>query len=240
MRIAIIDDIAAEREILHERVNVQLARISLRADIFEYKSGHDFLSAAEEERFEMAFLDIYMENENGMDTAKELRLFDSDCLLVFTTTSRDHALDGFRVRAMHYLVKPYTDEELTGLFDEALERLPRPDQYIEVTPVAGNTVWLQLGEILYAEHFRHQIHIHQADGQTTVTRQTFREFAQQLPKERFFQCSRGTIVNLEYAKDFNGTAFLLKNGEKLPVSRDLAKDARLAFGDYLFQRRPGL
>ena len=74
----------------------------------------------------------------------------------------------------------------------------------------------------------------------SVTRQTFREFAQQLPKERFFQCSRGTIVNLEYAKDFNGTAFLLKNGEKLPVSRDLAKDARLAFGDYLFQRRPGL
>lgn len=238
MRIAIVDDIAAERESLHGRVNIQLARLALHADIFEYKSGRDFLAAAKEERFELAFLDIYMENENGMDTAKELRLFDTGCLLVFTTSSRDHALDGFRVRAMHYLVKPYTDEELTELFDEALARLPQPDQYIEVTPVTGGTVWLRLGEILYAEHFRHQIHIHTAGRQTTVTRQTFREFAQRLPKERFFQCSRGVIVNLEYAKDFNGTDFILKNGEKLPVSRDLAKDARLAFGDYLFQRRP--
>lgn len=240
MRIAIVDDIAAEREVLHERINIQLARLALYANIFEYKSGREFLAAAKEERFELVFLDIYMENENGMDTAKELRLFDSGCLLVFTTSSRDHALDGFRVRAMHYLVKPYTDEELTCLFDEAVERLPRPDQYMEITPVAGRTVYIRLGEILYAEHFRHQIHIHQTDGQTTVTRQTFREFAQRLPKERFFQCSRGVIVNLEYAKDFNGTDFILKNGDKISVSRDLAKDARLAFGDYLFQRRAGL
>lgn len=240
MRIAIVDDIAAERESLHRRINMQLSRLALYANIFEYKNGRSFLAAAREERFELVFLDIYMENENGMDIAKELRRFDSACLLVFTTSSLDHALDGFRVRAMHYLVKPYTDVELTGLFDEAMERLPKPDQYIEVTPVAGRTVWLMLGEILYAEHFRHQIHIHQADGQTTIIRQTFREFAQRLPKERFFQCSRGVIVNLEYAKDFNGTDFILKNGEKLSVSRDLAKDARLAFGDYLFQRRPGL
>lgn len=236
MRIAIVDDIAAEREILHGRINIQLARLSLNANIFEYGSGGEFLAAAKEERFELVFLDIYMEHENGMDTAKQLRLFDSGCLLVFTTSSRDHALDGFRVRALHYLVKPYTDEELTEVFDEAIERLPKPDQYIEVTPVTGRTVWLRLGEILYAEHFRHQIHIHLADGQTAVTRQTFREFAQRLPKERFFQCSRGVIVNLEYVKDFNGTNFILKNGETLPVSRDLAKEARIAFGDHLFQR----
>lgn len=240
MRIAIVDDIAAEREALHGRVNLQLARLDLHANIFEYKSGRDFLAAAKEKQFELVFLDIYMENENGMDTAKELRLFDPGCLLVFTTSSRDHALDGFRVRALHYLVKPYADAELESLFDEVQERLPKPDQYLEIPPVTGPTVWLRLGEILYAEHFRHQIHIHTADGQTIVTRQTFREFMQQLPKERFFQCGRGSMINLEYARDFNGTDFLLKNGAKLPVSRDHAKDARLAFGDYLFQRRPGL
>lgn len=236
MRIAIIDDIAAERESLHERVNMQLARLSLHADIFEYGNGRDFLADAKEQQFELAFLDIYMENENGLDTAKKLRLFDTGCMLVFTTSSSSHALDGFRVRAMHYLVKPYTDRELTELFDEVLERLPEPDQYIEVTPVTGRTVWLRFGEILYAEHFRHQIHIHTADEQNIVIRQTFREFAERLPKERFFRCSRGVIVNLEHAKDFDGADFILVNGEKLSVSRDLVKEARLTFGDYLFQR----
>ncbi len=55
-----------------------------------------------------------MSGANGIETAKELRDFDSDALLIFTTTSTDHALEGFRVRAMHYLVKPYEEKELSG------------------------------------------------------------------------------------------------------------------------------
>lgn len=48
------------------------------------------------------------------------------------------------------------------------------------------------------------------------------------------------MINLEYAEDFDGADFILKNGERLPVSRDLAKAARLAFGDFLFKRGPRL
>ena len=43
-----------------------------------------------------------MENENGIDTAESLRRMDRDCLLVFTTASRDHALDGFRFQTLHF------------------------------------------------------------------------------------------------------------------------------------------
>ncbi len=127
MRIAIVDDIAAERDNLKARLNAQLARLSLDAGVFPFASGTDFLSAAGKEGFDMVFLDIYMDHENGVDTAKALRRFDTDCLIVFTTTSTDHALDGFRVRAFHYLVKPYTDEDLAALFDEIVKRLPETD-----------------------------------------------------------------------------------------------------------------
>lgn len=68
------------------------------------------------------FLDIYMGDENGVDTAQALRRLDTDCLLVFTTTSTDHAFDGFCVRAFHYLVKPCTEADLTALFDEIVRR----------------------------------------------------------------------------------------------------------------------
>ncbi len=237
MRIAIVEDIASEREDLRRRLGVQLARLALHAEISGFESGTEFLSAAGKERFDLTFLDIYMGNENGVDTAKKLRRFDTDCLLVFTTSSTDHALDGFRVRAVQYLVKPYSDEELAALFDEIEKRLPAPDKYIEANAVGG-TVRLRFSEILYAEHYRHQIHIYTADGQKTVIRQTFREFTESLSDDRFFLCSRGTIVNLEYAEDFDGADFILKSGKKLPVSRDLSKAARLAFGDFLFKRGP--
>ena len=236
MRIAIVDDIRSERENLKVRLEAQLARLSLDATIFAYASGTDFLSAAGNARFDLVFLDIYMQNENGVDTAKALRRFDTDCLLVFTTSSPDHALDGFRVRALHYLVKPYTDADLTALFDEIVKRIPSLDRYIEVN-TTGGAMRLRFQEILYAEHYQHQIHIYGIGGQEIVTRRTFREFSLSLTDERFFLCSRGALVNLEHVEDFDGTDFILKNGTRIPVSRDLAKSARQAFGDFLFGRR---
>lgn len=236
MRIAIVDDIASERKYLKAELETQLARLSLDAVAFEFASGTDFLAAAEKERFDLVFLDIYMGNENGVDTAQALRRFDADCMLVFTTTSTDHALEGFRVRALHYLVKPCTEADLSALFDEIVKRLPSVDRYIEVNAADG-PIRLRFGEILYAAHYQHQIHIYRSDGQETVTRQTFRDFSASLADERFFPCSRGVIVNMEYAEDFDGTDFILKNGKRVSVSRDLARAARMAFGDFLFARR---
>ena len=109
MRIAIVDDLAAERALLKDRLEQQLHRRNVLADILEYESGEKFLEAARKAPFTAAFLDIYMNGMTGMEAAKELRKTDTDCLLVFTTTSTDHALEGFQVRALHYLVKPFTE-----------------------------------------------------------------------------------------------------------------------------------
>ncbi len=235
MRIAIVDDIASERENLKARVTAQLARLSLDSVVHCYASGTDFLTDAGKEHFDLVFLDIYMGNENGVEAAEKLRRFDPDCLLVFTTTSTDHALDGFRVRALHYLVKPYEDTALAALFNEIVKRFPKTDRYIEIN-TTGGIIRLRFQNILYAEHYQHQIYIYCTDGEKYVTRQTFREFTAALTDGRFFLCSRGVLVNMEHAEDFDGADFILKDGKRIPVSRDLAKTARLAFGDFLFER----
>lgn len=235
MRIAIVDDIAAERQMLHHRLSAQWERRCLHADIAEYESGEAFLTAAKEQPFAAVFLDIYMTGANGIETAKNLRGFDQECLLIFTTTSTDHALDGFRVRAMHYLVKPYTEEELDILTDEILQRIPSPDKFLEVK-ANGSNVRLRFQDILYAEHFPHQMQIKIANGATVSTRQTFGAFTAPLKEDlRFFVCSRGVIINLQHAMDFDGSAFLMTDGTKIGVSRDLQKTARQIFMDFLFK-----
>ena len=65
---------------------------------------------------------------NGIEIAKEFRKSNKDCLLIFTTTSSDHALEGFQVHAKHYLVKPYTEDVLSSLTDEILSRFPTPEK----------------------------------------------------------------------------------------------------------------
>ena len=131
MRIAIVDDLAAERALLKDRLEQQLHRRNVQADILEYESGETFLEAARKAPFTAAFLDIYMDGMAGMEAAKKLRKTNTDCLLFFTTTSTDHALEGFQVRALHYLVKPFTEADIDALTDELLARIPQPDKYIK-------------------------------------------------------------------------------------------------------------
>lgn len=95
MRFAIVDDLGTERTLLKERLARQLRQRGTEAELLEFDSGEAFLAAEKAQRFTAAFLDIYMDGLSGMDVAKELRKTDADCLLVFTTTSTDHALEGF-------------------------------------------------------------------------------------------------------------------------------------------------
>lgn len=237
MRIAIVDDLAAERSLLRERLEKKLHNSGIAADIPEYACGEDFLEAEKQEHFTAAFLDIYMNGMNGIETAEELRRIDTDCLLVFTTTSTDHALDGFRVRAMHYLVKPFTDEDIDAAVDEILARIPQTDRYTEFRS-DGSMIRVSYGDIVYAEHFAHVIYVHTTAGRTLATRQSFRTFTEPLKGDtRFFVCGRGVIVNLEHAADLENDAFRMYDGSRVYVSQELMKTARRTFMEFLLQRR---
>lgn len=236
MRIAIVDDLAAERALLQSRLERQFSRRNVQAAFYGFESGEAFLAAEKAQHFTAAFLDIYMNGMSGMEAARELRKLDTDCMLVFTTTSTDHALEGFQVRAMHYLVKPYGDEEISRLMAEIRMRLPKADRSLTLK-VNGAQVKLCCRDIVFAEHFSHNIHIHTAGRQELVTRLAFGEFMEQMQGDtRFFQCSRGIAVNFGHALDFDGKTFRMDDGSSIGVSRDLSKPARQAFMDYLFQR----
>lgn len=234
MRIAIVDDNAADRRWLTRQVEGLLARRKMEGAAFGFEAGEGFLTAARQERFDLAFLDIYMDGLDGVSTAKELRTFDRDCALVFSTASRDHALEGFQVRAAQYLVKPYQAQELELLFDDLARLLPAQEKYV-VLRSERRDIRVRMRSILWAEHFQHQVHIHTIEGRDISTRLTFREFSAQLaPDPRFFVCGRGLLVNLDHVADFDGAVFLLSGGTRLPVSRDLIPAARAAFADRLF------
>ena len=236
MRIAIVDDLAAERALLKDRLEQQLHRRNVQADILEYESGETFLEAARKEPFTAAFLDIYMNGMTGMEAAKELRKTDTDCLLVFTTTSTDHALEGFQVRALHYLVKPFAEGEIDALTDELLARIPQPEKFMELR-VEGGEIRLRYRDIIRAEHFAHVIYVHTTAGKTLATRQSFKAFTAPLKEDpRFFVCGRGVIVNLEHAEDFEDAAFRMEDGSRVFVSQELQKSARQSFMEYLLER----
>ena len=235
MRIAIVDDLDTERTLLKERLVRQLSQRGADAELLEFDSGEAFLAAEKEQRFTAAFLDIYMNGLSGMDAARELRKTDADCLLVLppprqTTHSR---LSGAGISLS---VKPFSEVELSGLLDEMLAKLPRPEPVL-VVKVDGSDIRLCYRDIISAEHFAHIINIRTTAGKTLATRQSFKAFTEPLKKDpRFFVCGRGAIINMENAADFQAAAFCMTDGSRVYVSQELLKAARQAFMEFLLQR----
>lgn len=236
MRLAVVDDNPRDREELLCWLKTALNQRRKPVEYLAFADGTSFLDAAGRKPFDLVFLDIYMEGMDGVTVARTLRGFDPDCVLVFTTTSTDHALDGYRVRALQYLVKPYQMAEVEEVLEEVLNHLP-PEEAVIRLHIGRQERLLAPGEILWADHFRHQIHIHLRDGTETAVRMTFGEFTELLKGERrFLVCGRGVLVNLEHVRDFDGAAFLLNDGTQVPVSRSSSESARAAFGEFLFRR----
>lgn len=178
MTIAIVDDIKEERVLLRTRLEKIFHQKDMGFHCCEYENGEAFLEASKDQDITVLFLDIYMDGANGIEIAKEFRKSNKDCLLIFTTTSSDHALEGFQVRAMHYLVKPYTEDELSSLTDEILSRIPTPEKTLPLK-VNGSEFQVPFKTIVHADHFSHMIHIH-----TTAKKRTCHPTILQ-----FFYCS---------------------------------------------------
>ena len=152
MTIAIVDDIKEERVLLRTRLEKIFHQKDMGFHCCEYENGEAFLEASKDQDITVLFLDIYMDGANGIEIAKEFRKSNKDCLLIFTTTSSDHALEGFQVRAMHYLVKPYTEDELSSLTDEILSRIPTPEKTLPLK-VNGSEFQVPFKTIVHADHF---------------------------------------------------------------------------------------
>ncbi|UQT48689.1 response regulator [Flavonifractor plautii] len=111
-RIAVVDDLERDRAWLAEKLADYMARERLEYELTAFASGEAFSAALEQgQRFNLVFMDIYMDGITGIEAAQALRARDMDCKLVFLTTSEDFMRQGFSLNSAHYLIKPVKDED---------------------------------------------------------------------------------------------------------------------------------
>ena len=99
MKIAVIDDSAEDRKLLAEKIQNFCLRESLIYEIRSFSSGNEFLQASRAD-WDIIFLDIFMNEIDGMTLARTLRGNNVHSLIVFTTSSRDYAIESSR---NHYI-----------------------------------------------------------------------------------------------------------------------------------------
>ena len=130
VRIGICDDEARVRLKTRQLVEKYLKMYELTYEIYEFSSGEELL-ASYPQSLDVLLLDITMGQLNGIETAKEIRSFDSTVDIIFLTSLMEFMQEGYVVRAYRYLLKPLDDKKvLKHVMSCSEERLLRQDAHL--------------------------------------------------------------------------------------------------------------
>ena len=236
MDIAICEDLESDRQALQHMINKYCNDYNLGLEFSTYTNGNDLLSNFTSGKFKLIFLDIYLNNSNltGIEIAKQIRIHDQECIIIFMTTSRDHALDAFKVDAMQYLVKPLDYNIIKRIFDKTQKLFSENMSFIEV-PSNGLSVKILLKDIYYIEVYDKTSLIH-TNLNTIKTYTPLSKLWELLDGSSFLRCHRSYIVNMFYIDDILETDFLLKDGKKIPIRKEDSSDIKQTYSDYFFEK----
>ncbi len=236
MRIAILDDSASDRQDLRRMLSVYFSSRATEIEVCEYSAAADFLQSFTPGAFTIAFLDIYLGDENGMDAAQTAYAIDPGCRLVFFTASNDHAVDSYLVRAAYYLTKPVEQKRLDDALDVCCQD---EDEVLAEVTVERVPARIPLKNICYVDCKNRDVRIH-LSGRTLAVDESFTELSEKLLKDgRFLACNRGVLVNMEQVAQAAENDFVLKNGEWVPIrirGRGELKKAYLAYSLQTLER----
>ena len=238
LRIAIIDDLRADREQLTKDIShwAQSQYIPLVPPPALFESGETFLGQFFAGQYDVIFLDIYMKGMNGMDTARRIREIDKTCCLIFTTTTTDFAVDSYEVDSSWYLVKPYSYEALNKALIRCNTSLLEQNQSLSVTGKNGQEN-LYLHQIAWTEFVNRRVCVHFKDGGETLILMRQGEFRSLLLSYPYFcDCMKGILVNFEAVEKLLDNCFWLPSGVKVPISRLKYKEVREHFLDYSYMK----
>lgn len=234
MLIAVCDDQAKDRALLTGGLHAILDRRRLSAELREFSSGEALLSAMDTVTFSVCFLDIFMSGVSGVMVARRIRQLQVPAAIVFTTSSPDHMADGFEVGAVHYLVKPFTQEAVETALDRCLLQVGEAERFVEVI-VDREPRRVLLSELRWAEARSNACTLH-LERQELVTWLSLEELSLLLSDPRFLRCQRSFLVNLDHVAALRGNDFVLSDGALVPVSRESRSAMKAKFEQYLFEK----
>lgn len=238
MKVAIVDDLQADKEILKEYISRYAAEKSLFIETECFCSGEHFLKNAQPHKYRLVFLDIYMKEMDGMQVAETLRLEDKETLLVFTTSTKDFAIQGYAVKASGYLVKPYDYTLFRQTMDLIKPMLEKDLRFIEVKE-KRNHVKILLHDILYCDYDNHYILFHTKE-EVIRSYMKFKELEELMePYNEFLCCYRNIMVNLDRVQVLESESFIMENGERIPIRRPDRTKVRELYAEYVFRKMKG-
>lgn len=230
MDIAIVEDESAHSSLLLQYILAWAELRNRTVRTFVYKNAAGFLFSLEDGAPDAVFADIQMPGMNGMEMIRKLRETDNEIPVVFTSGLSEYLLEGYEVQALHYLVKPISEEKVFECMDRVCSRKDTRELFAARTE--DGMIRIDLREVNYCEAQGHYVRFVMTNQSEVLVMNSISELEKNLPEETFVRCHRSYLCNLENIKQIVQDSVIFDNGESAPVSRRMYRDLNRKFIEF--------
>lgn len=232
LQIAVCDDESYARKRIQRLLENCLEKREISYTITLYGSGREFLEKPENlTGFDVVFLDINMEEIDGIQTAERIRSFHADTYLVFITSYIHYALEGYRVNAVRYILKETLDTALEECVDAILERMRI--SYVTFSFIQGERK-LYTDNLLCVESRGHKSVFYYLENGKNIYEiyEKLDQIEERLEGFGFLRVHKSYLVNQKHIRQICNYRILLDTGEEIPVPRSRYQQTKEAFAAY--------
>ena len=215
-KVAICDDSEADRQYIAALAAKWATEADHTVQIDIFNSAENFLfHYTEKKDYDILLLNIEMGRMDGVSMAKKLRQENDTVQIIFITGYSDYISEGYEVAALHYLMKPVSEEKFRAVLYRAVEKLRKNEKVLNLE-LSGEMVRVPIYQIRYAEVFGNYVTIHALSNYTV--KMTLGKLEEQLD-ERFYRVGRSALVNLTRISRVTRKEILLDNGITVSLPR---------------------
>lgn len=231
LRIAICED--TESDLRNLKTLIEGSGTDFELDIFP--SGEAFIEIYKKGVYDLVFLDVFMAELTGVETAEKIRELDNDVVIIFTTTSEDFTREGYRLNAYKYMIKPVIKSDVDESIDLASVKRDRNRAASLEVISDGKLVAISFNDVVYVESRDSRSYIVTAAGEEYSVVASLDSLESLLTPPRFLRSHRAFIVNLDHVDDFEDD-FIMDNGDIAYIRVKDHRKIKNKYDDYIFSR----
>lgn len=222
IKIAICDD---EKCFVDQLKNILITYNNYSEESIDIKEFYDGVMLLDKYdcKFDIIFLDIKMPYMDGVKVAEKIRERDKDVTIIFLTSLLGRAVDGYKVKAENFLIKPVDKKKVIQEIDKYIMFNRMKNQNCILIENVEGQFRIPIISIKYIETYNRNLLIHTED-QAIICYKKLKEMKENLKNYAFSQSHKGYLVNLSYVRSIQGTDIMLTTKETLPISRSMKKD----------------
>lgn len=231
--IAICDDIALMCDTIKKKLTELLLSRDIDIRIHIFTSGKELIKS--DIVFDILFMDIELEQENGLDVLKEYPNR-KETRIIILTSHVEEMPNGYKVRAFRFLTKPIRQREFDEAVLEAVKDISSEKRFT-ASDEQGEYV-IRSSEIVYAESMQRSTAV-RTNNRFVRCGIPFEKMAEELNTLQFYRPHKSYIVNLDFIECFEKQEVVMKNAERIKISRLRLKHFREYFYQYVRGRMCG-